>query len=326
MIDETAITFAAGTRDRAANIRGDADRMAALWAAPGARVTPVWRGKPLFRVGDGQPALEWLPTDAPILIEGKDAPVFLGLEGADARYALDVSAWEDPELDPHAMTEFLDQSQNVHPSLGRNVKFIDLRSIMAELTGQDAADAAAAKGVLEWHRTHRYCAKCGAESAAEEAGWRRKCTKCNAFHFPRTDPVVIMLVQHGDKALLGRQSFWPEGMYSMLAGFMEPGETLEAAVRRETMEETGVTVARVRYLACQPWPFPASLMIACAAEATDTMLDVDHNELEEAFWVTRDDIRASLAGTHPKIRAARLGAIARSVLEAWSKGDVPDFD
>jgi NAD+ diphosphatase len=326
MIDETSITFAAGTRDRAANIRSDATKMAALWAAPGARVLPVWRGKPLFRVGAGQPQLEWLPVAAPILAEAKEPPVLLGLEGEDARYAIDVSAWEDPELDPHAMNEFLDKSQNVHPSLDRDAKFIDLRSIMAELADQDAADAATAKGVLEWHRTHRHCAKCGAESAAEEAGWRRKCSRCNAFHFPRTDPVVIMLVQHRDKVLLGRQSFWPEGMYSMLAGFMEPGETLEAAVRRETMEEAGVAVARVRYLACQPWPFPASLMIACAAEATDDALEIDYSELEEAFWATRADIAASIAGTHPKINAARKGAIARFVLEAWSKGEVADFD
>lgn len=329
MIDEFSITFngpGASTLDRASVTREDPEQVRALWEDGAARVTPLWRGKPLFQLTADGPRLGWLPTDAPILTEGREAPILLGLLDGAGRFAVDVSAWEDPDADVEAMRQWVDRTENVHPTLPDAHKFIDLRSIMAELTAGDAADAATAKGCLEWHRTHAFCARCGKPSEPDQAGWRRKCPSCQAFHFPRTDPVVIMLILHGDRALVGRQKVWPPGMYSMLAGFMEPGETIEAAVRRETLEEAGVPLARVRYAACQPWPFPASLMIACVGEAKTDKLDPDFNEIEEVIWVTRDDILASIAGTHPKISAARKGAIARSVLEAWATGDIPDFD
>jgi NAD+ diphosphatase len=194
------------------------------------------------------------------------------------------------------------------------------------LNAGDAADAAATKGCLEWHRTHRFCARCGAPSEIDQAGWRRKCPSCGAMHFPRTDPVVIMLILHRDRALIGRQAVWPPMMYSMLAGFMEPGETIEAAVRRETLEEAGVPVGRVRYATCQPWPFPASLMIACVAEALTDELDPDFNEIEEVIWVDRAEMLEASAGRHARIAPARRGAIARFVIDAWAAGDIPDFD
>ena len=196
---------------------------------------------------------------------------------------------------------------------------------MGELSPEDAADIASAKGCLQWHLSHPYCSKCGQASEIDQGGWRRKCPSCGGMHFPRTDPVVIMLILYKDRALLGRQHFWPQGMYSMLAGFMEPGETIEAAVRRETLEESGVSVGRVQYAACQPWPFPSSLMIACVGEALAQDLDPDFDEIEEAMWVTRQDVLESLAGRHPKMSAARKGAIARFVLEAWANGEIPDF-
>jgi NAD+ diphosphatase len=149
------------------------------------------------------------------------------------------------------------------------------------------------------------------------SGWQRDCPACGAHHFPRTDPVVIMLITHGNAVLLGRSPGWPEGMYSLLAGFVEPGETLEAAVRREVYEETNVRVGPVSYLASQPWPFPASLMFGCAGEALTTEITIDPQEIEDALWVSREDMVSVFAGQHPDILPARKGAIAHFLLENW---------
>ncbi|MEM7212291.1 MAG: NAD(+) diphosphatase [Pseudomonadota bacterium] len=329
MIDEFAITFngpGGATGNRGSVIREDPAKVQALWEAETAKVVPYWRGKPLFRLGDGAPRLGWLSTDAPILGEADGPAVLLGVPEGVGHFAVDVSAWEDPNADAEGMKQWVDKTENVHPSLPDDHKFIDLRSIMAELGPEDAADAASGKGCFEWHRTHQFCARCGHRSDMDQAGWRRKCPSCGAFHFPRTDPVVIMLILHKDKALVGRQAVWPPTMWSLLAGFMEPGETIEAAVRRETLEEAGVPVGRVHYAACQPWPFPSSLMIACVGEALTDELDPDYDEIEAAIWVDRQDMLDAVAGTHPKIGAARKGAIARDVLDAWAEGRIPDFD
>lgn len=149
------------------------------------------------------------------------------------------------------------------------------------------------------------------------AGWQRNCPACRTSHFPRTDPVVIMLVTRGNSALIGRSPGWPEGMYSCLAGFVEPGETIEAAVRREVWEEAGIRVGEVRYLASQPWPFPTSLMFGCHGAALDDRITVDPTELEEALWITREELAAAFRGEHPKVKPARKGAIARYLLENW---------
>jgi NAD+ diphosphatase len=149
------------------------------------------------------------------------------------------------------------------------------------------------------------------------AGWQRNCPACTTSHFPRTDPVVIMLVTRGNQLLLGRNAIWPEGMYSLLAGFVEPGETIEAAVRREVFEETGVRCGPVRYLASQPWPFPASLMIGCQAEATTQAITIDPVEIEEALWISREALLEVMAGQHPKIKAPRKGAIAGFLIGKW---------
>lgn len=320
---EAEITFAGFDLDRASGLRGDAAALARLAADPGARTLPLWRGKPLFRVGEPEgPRLGWLVAGAPVLAEATEPPVLLGLAPEGPRWALDVSAWEDPAADPEAMRQFLDRSLNQHPGLPADHKFIDLRSIMSELRAGEGGVAAAAKAVLGWHETHRFCAKCGAPSRPAEAGWQRTCTACGAHHFPRTDPVVIVLATHGDRVLLGRSPGWPEGMYSLLAGFVEPGETLEAAARREVLEEAGVRLEDVRVVANQPWPFPASLMVGCAGRATDPAITRDPKELEDARWVSRQELMESFAGLSPALRAARKGAIARTLLEAWAAGRI----
>jgi NAD+ diphosphatase len=212
---------------------------------------------------------------------------------------------------------FLDEARESHPAMPERYGFGDLRAVMASLGAADAGHAAAAKGILGWHASHGFCAACGGGSVADEGGWRRRCAVCGAQHFPRTDPVVIMLVTRGNAVLLGRQAMWPEGMYSLLAGFMEPGETIEAAVRRETFEEAGIVVGRVDYLASQPWPFPSSLMIGCRGEALSAEIRRDPLELEDALWVRRERVLAALAGQDPLLRPARQGAIARFLLERW---------
>ncbi|MFT6775013.1 MAG: NAD+ diphosphatase [Paracoccaceae bacterium] len=249
-----------------------------------------------------------------------EPPIFMGLERGAGRFAIDISGWSDPAFPDGPPPVFMDQTRQSHPDLPEAMQFVDLRNIMAELKVQDASDAAAARGMFEWHRSHRFCAKCGVPSRPEGGGWRRVCGGCGGLHFPRTDPVVIQLITFGDKVLLGRQPIWPKGFWSLLAGFMEPGETLEEAVRRETMEEASIPVGRVRYVASQPWPFPSSLMLACAGEALSDKITIDPTELEAARWVSRIELIDAMENPRPDMVPARKGAIARAVLEAWAYG------
>lgn len=197
----------------------------------------------------------------------------------------------------------------------------DLRSIAMRgyVAPEEQGLLAMAKALLDWHRRHRFCAQCGNETASEQAGFRRDCAGCGAQHFPRTDPVVIMLITDGDRCLLGRQSRFLPGMYSCLAGFVEPGETIEDAVRRETFEEAGVRVGAVSYWMSQPWPFPSSLMIGCVGDALTSEIVIDTEELEDARWFTREEIGLMLEGQHPdNLFAANPIAIAHHLVRKWA--------
>ncbi|PZX50820.1 NAD+ diphosphatase [Cereibacter changlensis] len=305
------VTFGGSGLDRAAELRGDPERMAALLAE--GLVLPIWRGKPLMRDGA---ALGWVAADSPVLAGG-GAPIFLGRNEGRGCFAVDISDWS-PEAGAEAVQAgFFDPSFQTHPALPESLAFGELRGAMLLLTPREAELAATGKALVQWHRSHGYCSACGAVSAPAMAGWQRVCTVCAAHHFPRTDPVVIMLVTHGNRALIGRSPGWPEGMYSCLAGFVEPGETIEAAVRREVFEEAGVRVGAVRYLASQPWPFPASLMIGCHGEALTDAITLDPVELEEARWISREEMVTVMAGAHPEVRPARKGAIAHFLIAAW---------
>ncbi|WP_174287348.1 NAD(+) diphosphatase [Sphingomonas bacterium] len=195
-----------------------------------------------------------------------------------------------------------------------------MTAALSLLRPEEASTYAAARSVLDWHDRHRFCANCGTPTDVIKAGWARKCGQCGAEHFPRVDPVVIMIADHDGRALLGRGKNWPAGRYSALAGFLEPGESIEEAVAREIREEAGVAVDRVRYVASQPWPFPSSLMIACIGEAANDVLTVDHNELEDAIWVSRDEVRRVLAGEEGSFIAPPPYAIAFTLLTEWAAG------
>lgn len=193
-----------------------------------------------------------------------------------------------------------------------------LFAALDQLQPGEAATYAAARSLIDWHSRHGFCANCGSPTGMFRAGWGRRCPSCGAEHFPRVDPVVIMIAEHNGRALLGRQPRWPAGRYSALAGFLEPGESIEEAVAREIMEEAGVRVSGVRYIASQPWPFPSQLMIACVAQAEDDALTIDTNELEDAIWVSRDDVRAALAGEGATFVPPPRYAIAHTLLTEWA--------
>ena len=187
------------------------------------------------------------------------------------------------------------------------------------LSAEEAALYGGARSLVDWHARHRFCAVCGSPTDLFRGGWGRRCGSCNAEHFPRVDPVVIMLAEHEDRVLVGRQGGFPPGFFSALAGFVEPGESLEEAVARELFEEAGIHVSDVSYVASQPWPFPSSLMIGCRAVAKDPALTLDTTEIEAAMWVDRAEVRAALAGDMgaPFLAPPSL-AIARYLLEDWA--------
>ena len=310
------VTFGGSGLDRAGEIRDNPEAVAAAKADPKALAIVFWRGKPLIQM-DNPAELVRLSMDHDVLAEATEEPILLGREEDAPRFAYDMSAWVPHDLDETQLGGFLDASEQRHPALPDGQAFAELRRVMTWLTPRDAELAATGKAILGWHETHRFCACCGTASNITQAGWQRRCPACSAGHFPRTDPVVIMLITLGNSVLVGRSPGWPEGMYSLLAGFVEPGETLEAAVRREVFEEVGVRVGAVSYLASQPWPFPASLMFGCAGEALSETLDIDPVEIEDAMWVTRENMMRAFAGEHPEILPARKGAIARFLLENW---------
>lgn len=272
--------FSALGIDRADQVRVDPQRLAEITAAEGGRQL-LWR--------DGLPAvgndgrLEWQPVSA--------ADLFLGVQDGQPRF----SAAEQPHANARAAFDTL-----------------------GTLARDEAPLFAAALSLAWWHSRHLFCANCGASTEIERGGWSRRCAECSAQHFPRVDPVVIMLAEHEGRLLLGRQPQYPPGRYSALAGFLEPGESIEAAVARELQEEAGIEVADVTYIVSQPWPFPSSLMIGCHSRALGDALTIDQTELDDARWFSREEIAAALAGEpDAPFQPPPHFAIARTLLEHW---------
>ena len=311
------VTVGGSGLDRAAELRGDENALALRLTEGAVDVVLLWRGKLLVEAPELD-RLVRLPADHPVLASATMHPVLLGREESGRLVmAQDISSWEPEALDEAEINRFLDTSLQQHPDLPGDSAFAELRRMMTRLSPRDAELASTAKAIAGWHVSHRFCARCGAESRMILSGWQRSCDACGGQHFPRTDPVVIMLITRGNRTLLGRSPGWPEGMYSCLAGFVEPGETIEAAVRREVFEESRIRVGRVEYLSSQPWAFPSSLMFGCRGEALTDDIRIDPQEIDDAIWVSKEEVMDAFAGQNPGILPARKGAIAHFLLRNW---------
>jgi len=300
------IAFSGNPLDRASARRGEARWLARMRSHPSARVLPLWKLQPLLmgpENTDGGAQLGFLDGVLASGLGAADAvEVFLGLDGETPHFSRDISALTDP----------------LAASLANLGHFRDARSAAALLVSHEVAIMGQAKALIDWHNRHRFCAQCGTPTDFADGGYRRTCPRCKAEHFPRTDPAVIMLVVAGDKCLLGRNKRFTGGHYSTLAGFVEPGESIEEAVRREVYEEVCVRVSAVRYFASQPWPFPSSLMIGCIAEAETHHIEVDGTEIIAARWFERDVIKRVLDGASNEVMLPRRDAIAHHLIRSWA--------
>ncbi|MGL4811596.1 MAG: NAD(+) diphosphatase [Beijerinckiaceae bacterium] len=297
-----ALGYADNPLNRHSDRREDAAAIALWRARPEARSVVLAGEMPvLAQPGHGRGPARFSLADAAALGEVVEQ-FFLGTDDEGPLFATHL---------PAARADGLKE-------LGYGVTDMRTVAVRALAPGPDVAALGMAKALFAWHETHRYCAKCGQPSQASSAGWRRDCPSCGAQHFPRTDPVVIMLAHRGDHCLLGRSPRFPMPMYSCLAGFMEPGETIESAVRRETLEETGIACGRVEYRLSQPWPFPMSLMIGCLAEAENDAITIDPHELVDARWFSRDETAAMLEQRHPDgLQCPPSIAIAHHLMRQW---------
>jgi NAD+ diphosphatase len=286
--------FTGARLDRADHLRLDEAKLAELAGHQGARLLRLAGLDPVLDEGG---RLLWSASgdgDADGDAEGRAGRIFLGLDGGVPHFAPIVRA----------------------PAGQRAWAVFALLNRMAPA---DAAVWGGARSVIEWHNRHGFCSVCGTATAPFRAGWGRRCPSCRAEHFPRVDPVVIMLAEHEGRVLLARQPQYPPGRYSALAGFVEPGESIEEAVARELKEEAAVEASDIRYVASQPWPFPGQLMIACTARASSSAVTLDRTELEDAFWASRAEVAAAFAGEEgARFLAPPPYAIAHTLLRHWA--------
>jgi NAD+ diphosphatase len=289
------------TLDRVSLNRRDEAWLAHQMAAPASRLLLVWRGQNLILEAPSPAAALLSLTEGGALLAEAREIALLGLIGERALFAADLSHREEPPALPGA-------------------RFADLRSVGPLLAREEGGLLAYARGLMHWHQRHRFCGVCGSPTESREAGHMRRCTNpaCAAEHHPRTDPAVIMRVEHQGRILLGRQKQWPVGMHSVLAGFVEPGESLEDAVRREVAEEVSLRLTEVNYHSSQPWPFPSSIMLGFTAVAEDDQFQVDEHELEMARWFTREELLAS--PEDETFRLPRRDSIARRLVDDWIAG------
>ncbi len=301
---EMKLHYSGSPLDRATDKRRDESWIADKLHDRATRIVPVWRNRNLVSSGDQPHPITLTGAHARGVLQISGEVVFLGLQGDAALFAADVSSLELPEL----------------ASISGRADFYDLRDVGPLLDRADGALLAYARGITHWHARHRFCGDCGAPTQPHEGGHARDCTdrSCGAKHFPRTDPAVIMLVSRpgpeGGACLLARQAPWPKGVYSTLAGYVEPGESLEEAVVREVMEETGIKAGNVRYVSSQPWPFPASLMLGFQARAENVRIDLHDGELEDARWFTKTQLKNPKGSDYS---LPRPDTIARALIEDW---------
>ncbi|MCZ6710640.1 MAG: NAD(+) diphosphatase [Gammaproteobacteria bacterium] len=300
-------TFAGNPLDRGDAQRRDPEWLATAAAHPNSRYLPFSKLNVLLQ-GD-EPELGWINTPDIALLSISDPPIFLGIKDDIAHFAIDVSELGNPS----------DELK-----LDSAWRFEDCRAAGMVLSAQRAGIVAQSRSQLEWHRRHRFCSVCGSPSVAERGGHVRRCPSCRAEHFPRTDPVAIMLITNADDCLLGQSAgrLARTGMYSALAGFIDQGESIEEAVRREVYEEAGVSVGEVQYHSSQPWPFPSSLMIGCHGQATSTEIVIDPSEMADVGWFSRAAVRQALDQTNPQLKVPGPIAIAHHLIKSWANGDI----
>lgn len=296
-------TFAGNPLDRADALRRDPQWLANALSAPDSRFLAFSRLNVLLH-GSDTPRLIWLSTAQKAALNVQGAPIFLGLNESVAHFAVDVSAVEDPLVE---LSEV-------------DAEFRDCRMAAMTLPPEQTGIVAQARSQLDWHLRHQFCSVCGTPTQAERGGHVRRCGSCSAEHFPRTDPVAIMLISDGDRCLLGQPAgrFAGTGLYTALAGFIDQGESIEEAVRREVMEEAGISVGTVSYHSSQPWPFPSSLMIGCHGTATSTDIVIDPQEMADVAWFSKAEVVQALAGEHPKMQVPGSIAIAHHLLRSWA--------
>jgi NAD+ diphosphatase len=301
------IAFSGNPLDRASEKRTDPLWLAAARQDSRTKILPLWKLQPLLLGPEGvtqSAGLGFIDGDLAKGLGGMDAlEVFLGLEGETTYFARDISALGDP----------------LAAALAGLGHFRDARTAAALLGLSDTAILGQAKALIDWHNRHGFCSNCGTATATADGGYRRICPNCRSEHFPRTDPTVIMLVTHGEHCLLARNKRFAGGHYSTLAGFIEPGETIEEAVTREVLEEVGLNISGVRYFASQPWPFPSNLMIGCFAHADTRQVEIDGNEILDARWLTRAVVKRLIAGEPGEIILPRKEAIASHLIRAWAE-------
>ena len=295
------MSFIVNPLDRCAERRGETEWLAGLMLQDNARYVVATANKLVLRRDRSN--MRHTLAEAAALGQSATETAFLGLEPSGAPLFACTAALSDEELE-----------------IRNELEVIDLRSLALrrDLPEADIGALAQARALTHWHLSHRFCSRCGVKTDMAEAGYRRDCPACQTPHFPRTDPVVIMLITHEDKVLLGRPPRLAEGVYTTLAGFMEPGETIEEAVRRETFEESRVRVGDVRLVLNQPWPFPANLMLGCCGKALTTDIEITQDELEACRWYSRAEVEAMLAGTHPEGHRIPPGiSIAHHLILGW---------
>jgi len=321
MLENEFVTFSQNFLDRCGNLRSNQKKINDYLCNDSAKFLMYWRGK-IPIISDTGDKLCLVGREHPLVLNYSGTPIFLGFESGIPFFSIDISSWLPESYNDEAARTFFDPNVYNHPDLPENSIFAELRGFMNRISVREAELAVITRGINAWHENNLYCAKCGSLTKIANAGWQRNCLNCGAGHFPRTDPVVIMLVIHGNNILLGRSHGWPEKMYSCLAGFMEPGESIEAAVQREVLEETSVVVKNVRYFTSQPWPFPSSLMIGCVANALSKKVSIDPKEIENALWVSKEEMLDVFSGNNERIYPARPGSIAHFMIKNWLSGNI----